>query len=315
MLKLNANVHQFLKDSAGANLSRMHSDVKKFDTFRADIQQLHHLLSNEQVPCVEWPSLRMEGIAGEHYWINLSMLFEMSKSWVGEHLYEYLECINTTMKNLSAAVLPMRIQCSSVRQMVINLQFQYPGEDVFHVLLPMDFLSADGGKRQFRMELFLKFGCDIMTKMCWSGIMDYAEDISYLNISYQLDIPKIKDDSVPRVALSFDLCTMYWGKNYDFQVIILNPEDLFFLSWSDPDVKGGRWIECFTGMDAMLREHLTKMINKGDFSGKTVQLNYLFPCGDYDAFNECDHLKKERMKKGFRSNFLQTMKVILDKKD
>ena len=45
VLKLNANIHQFLKDSAGANLTRMHSDVKQFDTFRADIQQLYHLLS------------------------------------------------------------------------------------------------------------------------------------------------------------------------------------------------------------------------------------------------------------------------------
>ncbi|WP_419536736.1 hypothetical protein [Endozoicomonas sp.] len=145
--------------------------------------------------------------------------------------------------------------------------------------------------------------------------MDSVEDIAYLNITYQLDIPKIKDDTVPRVALSFDLCTTYQGNNYDFQVIMMNPEDLFFLSWPDPDVKGGRWIECFIGMDEMLRGHLTEMIKKDDFSGKTVQLNYLFRYGDYDAFNECDHLKKDRMKRGFRSNFLQAMKVILDKKD
>ena len=123
--------------------------------------------------------------------------------------------------------------------LVVRGNFKFVAEsDVEHILLPLNFHDADGGKRQFLVEMYLRLGLEFMVR----AFSDYGEIQKVFNP--RLYLSDVSGVGRPLISLSIKVYLMLDGEKTLVRARVINPEELYFIDWDEPDVKVANW-KCF----------------------------------------------------------------------
>ncbi|WP_066018240.1 hypothetical protein [Endozoicomonas atrinae] len=205
-----------------------------------DIEGLTIILNDKNIPGLAMPLLQIKDV-DDCQWhpFSLEDCNLLRNSWVGRNLSDHIRSIKYAMSHLDSNMSKVQLKLNPEGSLFLKLSFNYSYGDVWHVLLPLNYQDSDGGRTQFLLEMYLRFGTEFMVR----AFSNYGRIQGVLEPD--LYISEVSGGGRPFISLSLIMLVKVGGQTVTVQTRLKNPEELYFLDWKEPDVKVVNWKDFF----------------------------------------------------------------------